>query len=128
MTIDRVFLTWALGYVVLGMLLGIFMAMSQDHGQHVTHAHILLVGFVLSLVYGVIHKLWLEGGSGRFAKIQLYAHQAGAVAMSVGLFLLYGNFVATEIVDPLLGGASIAVLAAALMMFWMVVRERTASV
>lgn len=36
----RNFLLIAWGYVLLGMLLGIHMAASKDHGQLATHAHI----------------------------------------------------------------------------------------
>ena len=41
---DRKFVISALCYAMLGMLLGIYMAATQDHGQFVTHAHIMLVG------------------------------------------------------------------------------------
>ena len=57
--LDRKYLVFVLVYAILGMSLGIFMAASHNHGQFVTHAHLLLIGFVVSLIYGVIHKLWL---------------------------------------------------------------------
>jgi hypothetical protein len=56
---DRQYLIWALSYGAAGMALGIYMAASHDHGEFVTHAHIMLVGFVTSLIYAVIHRLWL---------------------------------------------------------------------
>lgn len=59
MNLDRRFLLWALGYAAVGISLGLYMAASQNHGELVTHAHILLIGFVLSLVYGIIHKLYM---------------------------------------------------------------------
>jgi hypothetical protein len=46
---DKKYLVWALGYIAIGMCLGIFMAATQKHGQLPTHAHINLIGFVLSL-------------------------------------------------------------------------------
>lgn len=124
MSIDRKFLVWALGYAVAGMSLGIFMAASHDHGQHVTHAHTLLVGFVLSLAYGVIHKLWLDAGTSKVARLQFIVHQAGAVTIVAGLFLLYGNFLPLSQLDPVLAVASIAVLLGALMMCYLVVKSR----
>ena len=60
MNLDRKFLIWALGYAAVGISLGLYMAASENHGELVTHAHILLIGFVLSLVYGIIHKLWFD--------------------------------------------------------------------
>ena len=76
---DRKYLVWALFYVVAGMLLGIYMAGSHNHVQQVTHAHILLVGGVLSFVYAVIHKLWLAGQATRLAGTQLLVHHPRAI-------------------------------------------------
>ena len=120
MSFDRQYLIWALGYVATGMCLGIFMAASHNHAQHVTHAHILLVGFVLSLGYGIIHKLWLGHTNPVIARIQFIVHQAAAVMMFTGLFLLYGNVAPESQLDPILGIASITVVAGALLMLYMV--------
>ncbi|MFL6713287.1 MAG: TonB-dependent receptor, partial [Sulfurifustis sp.] len=113
---------WALSYAVVGMGLGIFMAASHNHAEHVTHAHILLVGFVLSLIYGVIHKLWLTPKARRLATTQFVLHHAGAVTLFVGLFMLYGDIVPESQIDPILGIASITVLVGVLLMMYMVVK------
>ena len=120
---DRKYLVWALFYVAAGMLLGIYMAGSHKFAQQVTHAHILLVGGVLSFVYAVIHKLWLAGQSTRLAGIQLLVHQAGALTMFVGLFLLYGGFVPPEQIESILAPSTIVVLIAALLMIVMVLKQ-----
>ena len=120
--LDRKYLISALIYAGVGMTLGIFMGASHNHGQFVTHAHILLVGFVASLLYAVIHKLWLAGGTSVLATVQFLLHQAGAVIITIGLFLLYGNFAPAPLLDPVLAVASIAVLGGALLMLLMVAR------
>ncbi len=112
----RIYVMTGLGYAILGMLLGIFMAASHDHTQHVTHAHMLLVGLVVSFVYGVCYQLWGLDERSILAKVQLIAHQAGALLMFVGLFLMYGGFVARGLIDPVLAVASIAVLLGMLLM------------
>ena len=122
MSFDRKYLVWALSYVAVGMGLGIFMAASHNHAQHVTHAHILLVGFVVSLIYAVIHKLWLGEKPPSLAKIQFIVHQAGAVTMFSGLFLLFGNIVPEAQLDAVLAIASITVFTAALLMIVMVLK------
>jgi hypothetical protein len=127
MTFDRKYLLWALAYVAVGMGLGIFMAASHNHGQHITHAHILLVGFVVSLIYAVIHKLWLTQKPSRLARIQFIVHQAGAVTMFSGLLLLYGNVYSEAQLDPVLASASIAVFTAALLMAFMVLKAKPAA-
>lgn len=124
MTYDRKYLVWALGYVVIGMCLGVFMAASHDHSEHVTHAHINLVGFVLSFGYGIIHKLWLVQPNLIVARIQFIVHQAAALTMFTGLFLLYGNIVPEAQLDPILAIAAISVLAGALLMLYMVLKTR----
>lgn len=123
MDFDRKYLLWALAYVVLGMSLGIYMAASHDHGQHITHAHILLVGFVVSFIYAVIHKLWLDMKDSLIARLQLIVHQVGSLMMFSGLFLLYGGFVPPEQIELLLAPSTIVVFVAALMMVFMVLRK-----
>lgn len=76
MSFDKKYLVWALGYLAVGICLGIFMAATRNHGQFPTHAHINLIGFLLSLGYGIIHKLWLGQPNPTLAKIQFIVHQA----------------------------------------------------
>jgi peptidoglycan/LPS O-acetylase OafA/YrhL len=125
MSYDRKYLVWALSYIVVGICLGIYMAASHDHAERPTHAHINLIGFVLSLSYGIIHKLWLQHANQIIAKIQFIVHHAGAVTIFVSLFLLYGNMVPEARLEPILATASITVLVGALLMFFMVLKTST---
>ena len=125
MNLDRRYLVWALGYAAVGLALGIYMAASQNHAELVTHTHILLVGFVLSFVYGIIHKLWLQQPARALANVQFVVHQAGAITISVALFLLYGGLVPATTLDPILGAASVGILLALLLMLYMVIRSGT---
>lgn len=123
MALDGQYLVCSLVYVAVGSGLGIFMAASSVHAQYSTHAHMLLVGFLLSLAYGVIHRLWLDAAATRVARLQFVLHQVGAAVMSLGLFLLYGGMATPAQLDPVLGVASLAVVAAAVLMLWMVLRQ-----
>lgn len=122
---DRKYLAWALAYVAMGMGLGIYMAASHNHAQHVTHAHILLVGFVVSFIYAVIHKLWLGKKTSLLARVQLVAHQAGSLALFTGLFLLYGGIVPEAQIERVLAPSTIVVFVAALLMIVMVLKQRS---
>jgi hypothetical protein len=126
MNIDRRFLIWGLWYAALGMALGIYMAVSEKHGQLVTHAHILMLGFVLSFVYGLIHKLWLHEPGQRIANTQFVLHQLATITLVVGLFLIYGGFAPPEKIGPILGIGSVFVLVGMLLMLYMVIRFGTA--
>jgi len=123
---SRRYLVWALCYAAIGMALGIYMAASHNHGELVTHAHVLLVGFVLSLVYGIIHRLWLEAPHRGLAVTQFALHQVAAILMLVGLFLLYGGKASEETLAPLLGVGSVGVLLGMLLMLYMVLRPGSA--
>lgn len=122
MGFDKKFLIFALVYAILGLTLGIYMGLSHDHTQFVTHAHILLVGFVVSFIYGVIHKLWLIELRHGLATLQFVTHHAAALIMFSGLFLLFGKFVSENTIGPILGLASIGVLFGMLLMLFMVIR------
>ncbi|HWG70817.1 MAG TPA: hypothetical protein VN692_15490 [Steroidobacteraceae bacterium] len=122
MSLDKRYLVWSLSYAAVGLALGIYMAASENHAELVTHAHILLIGFVISFVYGIIHKLWLAKPGRAVANFQFVLHQAAAVTISAGLFLLYGNMVPASKLAPILGIASAGVMLAMLLMLYMVIR------
>ncbi len=113
---DRKFILTSLGYAIIGLALGIFMAASRDHGHLVTHAHIMLIGFVVTFVYGLCHKLWLDNTTSKLALSQFYIHQIGTIGVVIGLFLYYGNHVTLDAIDPLLAISSIAVLVGMILM------------
>ncbi|MFY0683840.1 MAG: hypothetical protein JXR20_04755 [Balneola sp.] len=113
---DRKFVLTGLIYAVIGILLGIFMAATHNHAQLVTHAHILLAGFVVSFIYGLCHKLWINNQVTTLSKLQFYFHQVGVALLSSGLFLLYGNHVTLEVIDPLLAISSFIFLTGMIMM------------
>lgn len=119
---DRTYLIWALCYAAAGMGLGIYMGVSRNHGEFPTHAHIMLVGFVTSLIYAVIHRLWLTAPSRSLATTQFILHQAGSLAMFTGLFLIYGQGASEGQVGPLMGAATLAVILGVLLMLVMVLK------
>ena len=126
MNLDRRYLVWSLCYAVAGMTLGIYMAASQNHSELVTHAHVLLIGFVVSFLYGLIHKLWLRQPPRGLANFQFVLHQAAALTVSVGLFLIYGNFVPAASAEPIPAVGSVGVLLGMLLMLYMVLKSRAA--
>lgn len=122
MNLDKRYLVWSLSFAAVGLVLGIFMAATKNHSELVAHAHILLIGFVLSFIYGIIHKLWLVRPPRAVANIQFVLHQVSAITISLGLFLLYGNMADGSKVEPVLGVASFGVLLGMLLMIYMVIR------
>ncbi len=113
---------FGLVFAIAGMVLGIVMASSHDHSQHVTHAHILLLGLVVSLLYASVYRLWLPDQASLMAHIQLWLHQVGSVVLMAGLFAMYGNLLPEPTLGPVLGIASVAVLTSAVLMLVIFVR------
>ncbi len=96
------------------------MAASKNHGEFVAHAHILLVGFVVSFIYGLIHKLWLGTTKRTVAAVQFYLHQASTLVMAIGLLLFYGGLF-QDVLDPILAMSAFGVLGGALLMIYLVI-------
>lgn len=119
---DRKFLMTAMGYGILGLILGIYMAASENHGQMVTHTHIMLLGFVVSFFYAAVHKLWLPGNTVKLAKTQFLLHQLGTAGLVAGLYLLYGRYTPAATIGPVLGVFSVIAFAGFVLMKIMVIK------
>jgi predicted transporter len=120
---DKKFAITGLIYASLGMILGIYMAATHNHSQRVTHAHIMLLGFVVTFVYAVCHKLWLNNTNPNLARIQFYCHQLGSLTLLSGLYFLYGTIVPPAKLEPLLSVGSLATLLALLIMIFLLIRS-----
>lgn len=115
MKIDRIHLTLGLLWLLAGMALGEHMGRTGDHGQMPTHAHIMLVGGVLSIAFALIYRVF-NLVQGLLAWLQLGVHQIGASVMFVCLYLLYGGTGDPETVGPILGMSALAVIASVVLM------------
>ena len=122
MAIDRKFLLCGFAYAIVGMGVGLYMAASKNHALFIAHAHILLVGFVVSFIYALVHRLWIAGSSRRLSGVQFYLHQLSTLVMTSGLVAMYSGALPEATLAPVLGLASVGVLLAALLVAWMIVR------
>lgn len=80
------FFTSAVIYVTLGMMFGIWMSASHDHGLASAHAHLNLVGWVTMALFGVYYHLVPAAAQGRLAVLHF------ALA-TIGLWLLVPGIV-----------------------------------
>ncbi|MFN3835837.1 MAG: TonB-dependent receptor [Glycocaulis sp.] len=123
MKVEKLHIVIGLLYALAGMALGMVMAESGDHTQHVTHAHALLVGFVVSSLYAVFYRLW-GLAQGLLALIQFALHHIGTIVMVAGLYILYGTIMPEDQIGPILGIASALVTASMALMFWFMIRHK----
>ena len=120
---EKKYVLTALVYALVGLALGIYMAATRNHGQLVTHAHVMLLGFVVSFIYAVCLKLWIKNTSSKMVVLQFTLHQVGTLFLLVGLFLMYGQQASIDDLELLLSLSSVAVLLAALLMLVQFVKD-----
>ena len=91
--IDRFLVTVGFVWLILGMALGLHMGMSESNQLLAVHITMLLPGFVVLAVYGMVYRLWPALKSSPLAKVQgwtaviaVFGQVAGAYlfAMSAG--------------------------------------------
>jgi len=99
--LDRYFIIVGLIFAGAGLFLGENMGRTGDHGQMPTHAHIMLAGFVFSVIYGALYRLWPSMKAGLMPPAQFVLHLIGAVALITALFLYYGGIAEEAQLIPL---------------------------
>jgi heme/copper-type cytochrome/quinol oxidase subunit 1 len=87
MSVSVWFIRLAVIYGLVGMVLGIKMAASDDHTQMPTHAHLMLLGWVSMAIFALVYRFWAELTESRLAKIHFYLYQLGVLGIVIGLYL-----------------------------------------
>ena len=85
--IDKWFVSSALAFAILGLLLAAHMGESRDTAEMFTHAHLLVVGFLMSSAYGLLYRTWPKLKSGWFPAAHYAAHTLGAALLAGSLHL-----------------------------------------
>ena len=113
----RLFFALAIVYAIAGMLLGLSMAISHNHQQMPTHAHIMLAGWVSSAIFAFFYHLFAGIGQSRLASVHFWLQAVSGVVLVVSLyFMIAGN----EAIEPITATASMAYLAGVLLFAWIV--------
>lgn len=101
------FLRLAVVYALLGMALGIFMASTRDVAQMPTHAHINLLGFVATTIYGFFYRLYPAAEEGWMAKAHFWIANIGFVGLMIAVAAIHAGH---EAADPAAGVFSVVVI------------------
>lgn len=89
--IGKAFFVSALVYGVLGMLLGLHMGISKNHGQMPTHAHIMVVGWLSFAVFGLFYAHYQSAVPKLLARLHLWLAQISLAGLVIGLWLIYSG-------------------------------------
>ena len=103
---------------IAGMVLGISMAMSHDHLELPVHAHIMVVGWLMSAVFGFFYHLFPVARQNKLANIHFWLHAIGIVVLVVSLYFVIGGNAAVE---PITAIASLMVFAGLLLFAWVAI-------
>jgi len=74
--------------LLVGLCIGIGMAMKQDFRLAPTHAHLNLIGFVIMFLAGLYYRLVPEAEKLGLAKAHVYLHLAAAVFFPFGIAMV----------------------------------------
>ena len=114
MKLDRLFILTGFAWVVLGMVFGIYLGITNQLNLANTHAHANLVGFVISILFGLLHHNWPKMQASGVALPQFWVYQLGAVILVAGKYV-----VDTGGGSALVATGSVIVVVGTLMMVWL---------
>ncbi|MDW6022966.1 hypothetical protein SAZ10_14480 [Mesorhizobium sp. BAC0120] len=107
--------------VLIGMVWGIQMAISQDHSAMPAHAHLNLLGWVSLFLFGIFYHLHPAIDRTGLARGQAYTWIVGTVILTIGVGLVHTGH---EVGDPIAAVGSLIVLIGMLMFGWIVLKGR----
>ena len=117
--VARNFFTLAVIYALVGMTLGLSMAMTPRSFAMPTHAHIMVLGWVMSSVFAFFYHLVPAARNSRLAIVHFWLAAISSVGMVVGLYVLYGG---NPAIEPLLGICAMAYFVATVLFAFIALR------
>ena len=109
-------------WLVLGMAFGIWMGITNNLDFANSHAHFNLVGFVTSMLFGLVYRQYAGLGRSRIAALQFWVYEIGAVLLVAGKMMVDAGRG-----DTLVKIGSLVVILGALLMLWIFAARRTAA-
>jgi len=110
-------------FVIVGMIWGIAMGISQDHSAMPAHAHLNLLGWVSLFLFGTYYHLHPSLNMNRLAKAQVWIWIAATIVLTIGVALVHSGRPAG---DPIAAISSLVVLGDTILFCWMVFRVEPA--
>ena len=104
-------------FLLAGIGIGLHMSISGSHNVIGAHAHINLLGWVTSALFGGYFALNPGKARGRLPLIQFTIYVLGVVVMGVSLYLLLSGNASAE---PLVAISSLVTLLGVLIFAWIV--------
>jgi hypothetical protein len=113
--VARNFFILAIVYALCGILLGLDMAISQDHGQMPVHAHTMVLGWLMSGFFAFFYHLFPQIGRSGLAQIHFWLTAVSGIVLLISLFFVLNGH---EEIEPVTAISSLAFFAALLLFIW----------
>ena len=110
---------FAVFFVVVGMLMGIAMAASQDTSVMPAHAHLNLLGWVSLFLFGIYYERRPALDSSRLARLQVLVWALATAVLTVAVAAIH---LGHEAADPVAAVTSLVILGDVLLFGYLVYR------
>lgn len=107
------FIKIAAVYLLIGIALGIYMGITDSFQYAHVHAHINLLGWATSGLFGVIYYVFSRAGNSKLGKIHFWLHTIGTPLVLLGMYLFTVGQDGAAF--PMAVGGALIVLAATLL-------------
>lgn len=114
--LDRNYIVVGLCWVIVGMIFGAWLGASDHLNYADSHAHANLLGFVTSVLFGLLHWAYPALGKSKLAFWQFAIYEVGVLVLVVGKVLVDGGQQ-----TPLLQVGAVATMIGAALMLYMFV-------
>jgi hypothetical protein len=112
---DRNYILLGLVWVMVGMIFGTWLGASNHLNYANSHAHANLLGFVTSVLFGLLHWAYPALARSRLALAQFVIYEVGVLVLVIGKVYVDGG----TPIEPLLIGGSLITMVGALLMLVM---------
>jgi uncharacterized membrane protein len=110
--LSRLFFKTAIVFLIMGIAMGLQMAISGNHNVIAAHTHANLLGWVTMALFGTYYAFNPAKAETRFAHLQYLIYTVGITVLTPSLYVLYIGYEAAE---PLAAVSSLVVFVGVLM-------------
>lgn len=97
-------------YLVIGISVGLFMSIALDLRWGSAHAHVNLVGFATTAIFGVIYSVYPGAARNTLGKLHFWLHNIGVPIFLVSTFLVQvSGMLDTAHIFTYLGGGAFGI-------------------
>ena len=111
-SLAQLYFRTAILFLIAGISVGIYMSISGNHAVTGAHAHINLLGWVTSALFGTYLALNPAKATGLLPRLQYFVYVIGVLLMGVSLYLMLDGNAGME---PIVATASIIAFAGVLL-------------